>query len=546
MTDYYIATDGSDSNDGLSIGAPKATINSLQTTYNFSDADKIIFRAGTYNSALAYGPDPTIFMEFDTMTEVVSLEGYEGETVIFEPTGGDISWLVSMHNIDVTSDNTTYTVKNIQFRNSTSDVTSGFLRLEQKTSDTNIVKFIVEGCTFTQTSSEADLTGSAVYSSTAGKVDFTVKNCTFSICDEKAIRLTNQLKATVENNIVNCNPPSTNDVASSMLLFSGKQNLTETTELHVRNNTIVFNHLDGGGNCIICQPEYYNKFYICNNTITINSDNPATDGAIIDFMRPATTTTNNRSTAEFNLVGNYVKNNHGRGDFLEFYRAGEDDANVGVFNITDNHWKGNNTIRDHTTSEVLNMDHCHAAAINIKRNTFEDFQDMIVMRNSDGIPHIIEDNVFKNTGNTSGSAGATTPITVWAQDTVDTVTIKNNLFLIDEEGTCIYVSDNDNGIVEFIIEGNSFVYLGPEITDGDNLITRIALNTVDEITIRNNYYYGLEGLKSTTLFNHDSSAFPGPVNNAVADNGLFHTSNIIKRKKSGIISNMSKEIAWQV
>ena len=547
MTDYYIAKDGSDSNDGLSIGAPKATVSSLQAAYSFSEADKIIFRAGTYGAELAYGPDSTVFMEFDSMTEVVSLEGYAGETIIFEkPSGGDIAWFVSMHNIDVTSDNTTYTVKNIEFKNGGSDITSGFLRLEQKSSDTNIVKFVVDGSTFTQTSSEADLAQAALYSNVAGKTDFTVKNCIFNICDQKAIRLTNMLKATVENNTIICNPPSSNDTGTSMLAFSGKQGLSEETELHLRNNTIVFNHLDGGGNCIICQPEYFNEFYISNNHITVNSDNPETTGAVIDFVRPATSTANDRVTTQFNLVGNTCFMNHGRGDFLEFYRAGGDDTNVGVYNITDNSWKGNNTIRDHTLSEVLNMEHCHAAVVNIKRNTFEDYQDMIMLRNSDGIPHNIEDNVFKNTGNTADGLGATTPITIWVQPTVDTVTIKNNLFLIDEEGTCIYGDDNDGGVSDFLIEGNSFVYLGDTITDGDNLITRFSTNTIDEVTIRDNYYYGLDGLNSTTLFFHDSSAFPGPVNNATADNGLFHTSNMIKRKKSGIVSSMTKEIAWQV
>ena len=185
---------------------------------------------------------------------------------------------------------------------------------------------------------------------------------------------------------------------------------------------------------------------------------------------------------------------------MEFYRAGGDDTNTGVYNITDNHWIGNNTIRDHTTSEVLNMEHCHAGTVNIKRNTFQDFQDMILMRNSDGVVHIIEENIFKNTGNTSGSTGSTTPLTIWAQGTVDTVTIKNNLFLIDEEGTCIYCTTNDGGVSDFLIEGNSFVYLGDTVTDGDNLITRIPADTIDEITIRDNYYYGHEGLKNTTLF----------------------------------------------
>ena len=50
-----------------------------------------------------------------------------------------------------------------------------------------------------------------------------------------------------------------------MLAFTGKSGLSETTEIHVRNNTIVFNHLDGGANCIICQPEYFNRFFISIN-----------------------------------------------------------------------------------------------------------------------------------------------------------------------------------------------------------------------------------------------------------------------------------------
>ena len=165
MTDYYIAKDGNDSNDGLSLSTPKATVASVQAIGAFTPADKIVFRAGTYTTELSYGPESEtlIYMEFDTPTEHISIEAYGDETVVFEMPVNE-QYLFGFNNVNGSSDDDVYTVKNIQFKNgATTAVSQSFIYNTQSNSASTFYKFIVDGCVFTQLGTEIDIVRGAVY-----------------------------------------------------------------------------------------------------------------------------------------------------------------------------------------------------------------------------------------------------------------------------------------------------------------------------------------------------------------------------------------------
>jgi len=79
------------------------------------------------------------------------------------------------------------------------------------------------------------------------------------------------------------------------------------------------------------------------------------------------------------------------------------------------------------------------------------------------------------------------------------------------------------------------------------IIININPSDLDEVTIDNNYYYGLEKLGDTTLFEYAPTAtFDEAM--ALADTDItFHTTNIIKRDVAkSMTSRLTKEIAWKV
>lgn len=89
MATYYLAIAGSDSNNGLSEGAPWATFAHAGAT--MSAGDTLLVRAGTYNQVL------TSFASGTSWANVVRIANYPGETVWLRPSGsgtpiGNVIW----------------------------------------------------------------------------------------------------------------------------------------------------------------------------------------------------------------------------------------------------------------------------------------------------------------------------------------------------------------------------------------------------------------------------------------------------------------------
>ncbi len=550
MTDYYIAKDGNDSNDGLSLSTPKATVASVQAIGAFTPADKIVFRAGTYTTELSYGPESEtlIYMEFDTPTEHISIEAYGDETVVFEMPVNE-QYLFGFNNVNGSSDDDVYTVKNIQFKNgATTAVSQSFIYNTQSNSASTFYKFIVDGCVFTQLGTEIDIVRGAVYGGISNICSVEIRNCEFNIVDQKAITLANQIGVIVENNTFNLVAPATSDDRLAMFSFSGRQNAvnSQVTQLFFNNNTVNYTFSDGmDGDTILIQPEYFNEMHFIENTLNFEATNIQSN-RIIDTIRPATTTQAGRTTNLINIIGNTFNNNTGRGDTIEFYRSTSFPENTAVVNFNYNTFVGNAEMQNNTSNQVLDTTSMKATEFNCIGNKFEKYQDFMLLNDMQNTPFVIEDNIFKNGGNNNfGSDGDTIPISLYVIES-NGGTIKNNTFFIEEEGTCIRLHVGVTNDVT--IKGNSFVYLGaPRTNSEEYIIININPSDLDEVTIDNNYYYGLEKLGDTTLFEYAPTAtFDEAM--ALADTDItFHTTNIIKRDVAkSMTSRLTKEIAWKV
>ena len=541
---------GNDSNDGLSLSAPKATVASVQAIIAFTPADKIIFRAGTYTTELSFGPvtETLIYMEFDTPTEHISLEAYEDETVVFEMPVNE-SYLLGFNNINGSSNDDVYTVKNIQFRNGASTAASeSFIYNTQSNSSSTFYKFIVDGCTFTQLGTEIDIVRGGVYAAISNIASVEIRNCEFNIVDQKALTLTNQIGVVIENNTFNLVAPTTNDDRLAMFSFAGRQNAVnnQVSQLFFRNNRVNYTFSDGmDGDTIVMQPEYFNEMHFIGNTFNFEATNIQSN-RIIDTFRPATTTQAGRTTNLINIIGNTFNNNTGRGDTIEFYRSTDFPENTAVVNFNYNTFVGNAEMQNNTSNQVLDTTSMKATEFNCIGNNFEKYQDFLLLNDMQNTPFVIEDNVFKNAGNNNtGPAGDTIPLSIYVIES-NGGTIKNNTFFIEEEGTCIRLHNGVTNDVKVI--GNSFVYLGDVRTSGEEyIILNINPNDLDEVFIDNNYYYGLEKLGDTTLFEYAPTAtFDEAM--AIADTDVtFHTTNIIKRDiAKSMTSRLTKDIAWKV
>ena len=541
---------GNDSNNGLAISTPKATVNSIQTAYDFTSADKLFFRAGTYTTELAYGPvsEVNIYMEFDAPNEHISIEAYGDETVVFEMPVNE-QYLLGLNNVNGSSNDDVYTIKNIQFKNgATTAASQGFVYLTQSNSSTTFCKFVIDGCTFTQLGTEIDLVRGGVYAGITNIGSVEIRNCEFNIVDVKAITLSNQIKAVIENNTFNLIAPATNDDRLAMFSLSGRQNAanSQVTKLFFSNNIVNYTFSDGmNGDTILVQPEYFNEMHFFGNTFNFETTDIQSN-RIIDTIRPATTTIAGRTTSIINIIGNTFNNNTGRGDTIEFYRSPLYPENTAVVNVNYNTFVGNAEMQNNLNNQVLDTTNMKATEFNCIGNIFEKYQDFLLLNDMQNTPFVIEDNIFKNGGNNNfGSAGDTIPLSVYIIES-NGGTIKNNTFFIEEEGTCIRLHVGVTNDVT--IEGNSFVYLGaPRTNSEEYIIININPADLDEVTIDNNYYYGLEKLGDTTLFEYAPTAtFDEAM--ALADTDItFHTTNIIKRDVAkSMTSRLTKEVAWKV
>lgn len=550
MTDFYIAKDGSDSNDGLSLSTPKATVASVQAIRAFTPADKIIFRAGTYTTELSYGPasQTLIYMEFNTPAEHISIEAYGDETVVFEMPVNE-SYLLGFNNVNGISNDDVYTVKNIQFRNGASTaVSQSFIYNTQSNSASTFYKFIVDGCTFTQLGTEIDIVRGGVYAGISNIASVEIRNCEFNIVDQKALTLSNQIGAVVENNTFNLVAPTTNDDRLSMFSFAGRQNAinNQVSQIFFNNNIINYTFSSGmSGDTIVIQPEYFNEMHFIGNTFNFEATDIQSN-RIIDTLRPATTTQAGRTTSLINIIGNTFNNNTGRGDTIEFYRSTSFPENTAVVNFNYNTFVGNAEMQNNLNNQVLDTTGMKATEFNCIGNNFEKYQDFLLLNDMQNTPFVIEDNIFKNAGNNNnGGGGSTTPNSIKVFESNGGV-IKNNTFFIKEEGTCIHL---DTGVTNDIkVTGNSFVYLGDTRTNGEEyIILNINAADLDEVLIDNNYYYGLEKLGDTTLFGYAPTATFDEAMALTDTDVTFHTTNIIKRDVAkSMTSRMTKEIAWQV
>jgi len=541
---------GSDSNNGLSLSTPKATMASVQAIGAFTPADKIFFRAGTYTTELSYGPvaETLIYMEFDTPTEHISIEAYGDETVVFEMPVNE-HYLLGFNNVNGSSNDDVYTVKNIQFRNgATTAVSQSFIYNTQSNSASTFYKFIVDGCTFTQLGTEIDIVRGAVYAALSNIASVEIRNCEFNIVDQKALTLSNQIGVVVENNTFNLVAPTTNDDRLSMFSFAGRQNAVnnQLSQLFFSKNKVNYTFSDGmSGDTIVIQPEYFNEMHFIGNTFNFEATNIQSD-RIIDTFRPATTTQAGRTTSLINIIGNTFNNNTGRGDTIEFYRSTNFPENTAVVNFNYNTFVGNAEMQNNNSNQVLDTTSMKATEFNCIGNKFEKYQDFLLLNDMQNTPFVIEDNIFKNAGNNNtGAGGDDIPLSIYVIESNNGV-IKNNTFFIEEEGTCIRLHNGVTNDIEVI--GNSFVYLGDVRTNGEEyIILNINAADLDEVLIDNNYYYGLEKLGDTTLFEYAPTATFDEAMALTDTDVTFHTTNIIKRNVAkSMTSRMTKEIAWKV
>jgi len=541
---------GSDSNNGLSLSTPKATMASVQAIGAFTPADKIFFRAGTYTTELSYGPvaETLIYMEFDTPTEHISIEAYGDETVVFEMPVNE-HYLLGFNNVNGSSNDDVYTVKNIQFRNgATTAVSQSFIYNTQSNSASTFYKFIVDGCTFTQLGTEIDIVRGGVYAALSNIASVEIRNCEFNIVDQKALTLSNQIGVVVENNTFNLVAPTTNDDRLSMFSFAGRQNAVnnQLSQLFFSKNKVNYTFSDGmSGDTIVIQPEYFNEMHFIGNTFNFEATNIQSD-RIIDTFRPATTTQAGRTTSLINIIGNTFNNNTGRGDTIEFYRSTNFPENTAVVNFNYNTFVGNAEMQNNNSNQVLDTTSMKATEFNCIGNKFEKYQDFLLLNDMQNTPFVIEDNIFKNAGNNNtGAGGDDIPLSIYVIESNNGV-IKNNTFFIEEEGTCIRLHNGVTNDIEVI--GNSFVYLGDVRTNGEEyIILNINAADLDEVLIDNNYYYGLEKLGDTTLFEYAPTATFDEAMALTDTDVTFHTTNIIKRNVAkSMTSRMTKEIAWKV
>ncbi len=540
---------GNDSNNGLTVSTPKATMSSLQGAHNFTIEDKVFFRAGTYGTELEFHPvsETDVYMEFDTHTEHVSLEGYQDETVSFE-TPTNIDRFVQFANMrpPTVPAGSKYTVKNIQFRNGAGDALQSFLSTTESSSSPYLFEFLVENCTFTQLSTDTDVAQGALHFVASNRATTIARNCTFNVADTKCIFGASSIICKVENNVFNILSPATNDNRLAAIAFSGRSNPVESlkSKLFFTGNEINYTFSDGmNGDTIVIQPEYFNEFHILGNTFNFETTDIQSN-RIIDTIRPATTTTNSRQTDIINIIGNIFNNNTGRGDTIEFYRSPTQLEHTHVVNLNYNHFIGNDEMKNNNYNQVFDSTNMKATEFNCIGNIFESYQDFLLLNDMQNTPFLVEDNIFKHGGNNNNSNGGELfPVSIYVYES-DGGIIRNNTFFIEEEGTCIQLEagDSANGTMT----GNSFVYLGAPRTDGETYkIYYIATDDLSDIYINNNYYYGLDKLGDSTMF-FTGGVDLAPLSLTDAD-VAYHTTNIIKRDVAkSMTSRLTKEVGWKV
>ena len=560
MTDYYIATDGDDNTaEAGNIDKPWATVAGLQGDVTFTLADKMIFRAGTYNTSLEFAVSTT-WCEFNSSAEVPgTIEGYAGEEVIFElPSGESTSRLFAVTNLNYASEST-INIKNIKFQSGAGAITNSFLRCETNSAAASTYNFIVDGCTFFQSE---DSDGDIVQlfestSGTAGIRNVTVQNCDFTVVDISAMRI-QSCPGTVDiyNNTVVVNGPGSNDSTSRTILVQSSVKDTGRV-VYFRDNDITWNYSGTvqSSTTACIEFQYPDELYFINNRYELNSTD-LTNSQVTDTLKVTFSDTTDLTSDLINICGNIFINNHGCGGRIKFSHDGDPATPFrGTFNFIDNQAFGNDTMRNETARDFLNVLNLRVVTINIKRNFFDAYQDFIKIDETQGTTGIfIEENVFRNIGNTEPPSAVTVPLTVQVRDyAADSIVIRNNTFFIDEHGTCIFFAGGDPDGDS--CTGNHFIAINPD-TSGtpDYRLTYIGNSDLPEVFLDDNYYYGVDKL-SAKVFAHGTedtnNRFEGRLDPCSVANAdvTFKTTDMVKQglvKPKGLVKRMTKDVAWQI
>ena len=157
-TDYYVATTGSDGNDGLTSGAPKATLDNMFDTYDMTTGDIIHVAAGTYTESSIWP---------GSNDDGWTIDGAGQGSTIFD---GDIAdeWMYLAN-----AGNSSWTISDLTIRDYSAS--SGAIQCRSGTKTGNAITRV----TFDNNESTSD-GGSAVQANSTGSVDITFTDCIFT------------------------------------------------------------------------------------------------------------------------------------------------------------------------------------------------------------------------------------------------------------------------------------------------------------------------------------------------------------------------------
>lgn len=564
MTDFFVAKAsgtpaGSDSNTGLTADSPKETIAQVLALSAFTDAadgsqHTIFFRAGVYDSELEVTPSGSQRIYLNSLTNCTNLSGYQDESVTFT-TASDVGLLLHYSsNIDNnTGSDITITIQKINFaQNGTNNVTSSFLRPLFKGSSANKVIYHIKNCTF---NSSDELTLGAISATNTVSVngnEILIQDCSGTLSKEHILYFAD-VRGTIT--IKDCDFTLTqpaasdnNDDVAYAMFFAQVNGVTQTSKIILDSNKITINLDDVNSSKQIFKHDYINESEIVNNTITINALAGTTTTGPIDqvfrFYNNTSTSSSERQMDRCIISGNTIFNDSNNGVDV-YFTGGTTDSNDGtVVEITDNQFITTNAQKrtDDTTSHVLH-DHKQALpSLKFSRNLVRGKQDGLRLHNTGSVSCEVSYNTFEDMGEDASGAGITAPDTgpcvVNLEDcgtTDNRVQIHNNIFDIAQKQMVLSLNDSGDTDSFADIFENTFRVKEFKASAGDNFSCyNIQSDGDTNFSFSDNYYLSYENARANRCSTYNNAI--KSIAQTVAQGSNNSTTNLVKKTTSNLIS----------
>lgn len=563
MTDYYIATDGSDSQTGSGIDNPYATVAGLMSAIsnNLTHSDRLFFRAGTYTATeLSFGGSGDSVLDLNGVGRVPSLfSAYQNEAVTFDVSTTK-NYIASLRNVATTSSNLTYEIKGIRFEvtfTGTSGV--GLLRFEQNTSDLKTATYKITDCEFEQQDGSLDITHGAIVCQASGyDLTFIVDGCHATVIDVKAIYLANMSTNTIVRNstFINNAPNSGDSGSTSIAFFGARSGQDWDSHYQIYNNEFIMNIGGATGTSQLLQLDYINYSTISNNLFQVNPKDgvapnvnqaPWIYGIRYANQTLVTYPNNKRNIKLAILDGNLFDFNHAKAKAITFYRSGIDGSATDAGSkmvVKNNTILGNPALRgegttQNLTSFAVDTNTSLLSEFHILDNNIEEYQDCIRIK-SPNCHFVVEGNDCSQWG-LDGTSSSSVAIALWALSDVTSATIRRNKFRYSQYGTGMHLADADSSGT-MTVEDNLFVYHGPEKPTNNRYIAWSSPSAkLSLFTFNKNRYIGLDKLNDSTIFAHTTATNISTALDAAGETG-YRFNSLTRDLSNSVTKNVSNSL----